>query len=146
MASVRISTCKECRRKESAQWRENNRARYNARALKWNHAHPETLKAMNGRNYKKQNEKRDRIKTAILNDNPCLVCGESRHGCLTFHHLDPSEKESPISSHSLTWKKMREEISKCVVLCSNCHMLHHWEGMKLPDNLIPIDTSKYTID
>ena len=137
------STCKECHLNASAEWRKNNRGKHNAKAMRWYHNNPEKAKIMNTNNYKLQNEKRDSLQHKILNDHLCLICGESRHGCLTFHHLNPSEKEHGVTSHSLTWKKMLVEVSKCVVLCANCHMLHHHGHLELPEKSQPIDVSNY---
>jgi transposase len=53
----------------------------------------------------------------------CHLCGYDRHvAALEFHHLDPNEKEFGLArrgAHSID--KLREEIGKCVLLCSNCH-------------------------
>jgi 5-methylcytosine-specific restriction endonuclease McrA len=54
----------------------------------------------------------------------CRICGYDRYsGALHFHHVDPSAKEFAISRKGLTWSlaKMRAEVAKCVLLCSNCH-------------------------
>jgi 5-methylcytosine-specific restriction endonuclease McrA len=54
----------------------------------------------------------------------CQICGYDRYsGALHFHHLDPASKEFAISRKGFTWslEKMRAEVAKCVLLCSNCH-------------------------
>lgn len=58
----------------------------------------------------------------------CVVCGYSRCStALEFHHLNPNGKEINISA--LTYYKISEErkaeISKCIMLCANCHREHH---------------------
>lgn len=56
----------------------------------------------------------------------CAVCGESEAACLQFHHADQSNKEkNVISLATASMKKIVDEISKCVVLCANCHMKVH---------------------
>lgn len=139
------SRCKDCLRDDNRKWRTANRSKHNARAMKWYYANPTKSKEINGRNYRLQNEKRKQILASIFNDYPCLVCGEPRYGCLTFHHLDPKEKENGVTSHSLTWKKMLKEAAKCVVLCRNCHGLYHLGQIGLPEKLIPIDPSPYLV-
>jgi hypothetical protein len=60
----------------------------------------------------------------------CKICGESHPACLDFHHKDPNEKEINIGNVlSLGWSKDRilKEITKCDVLCANCHRKHHWD-------------------
>lgn len=78
-------------------------------------------------------ERKDRNKQAIFEraqeivwnalDSGCLVCGESDKMVLEFDHRDPSEKETNISilirCSNLT--KLNNELSKCDVLCANCH-------------------------
>jgi 5-methylcytosine-specific restriction endonuclease McrA len=54
----------------------------------------------------------------------CRICGYDRYsGALHFHHVDPSTKEFAISKKGHTWslEKMRAEVAKCALLCSNCH-------------------------
>lgn len=60
----------------------------------------------------------------------CSYCGENHPSTLDFHHEDPNEKEYEISvmvhnSHHID--KILEEITKCIVLCANCHRKIHWE-------------------
>lgn len=41
----------------------------------------------------------------------------------TFHHLDPSTKRHEINAKgvAIALDKLRVEVRKCVLLCSNCH-------------------------
>jgi 5-methylcytosine-specific restriction endonuclease McrA len=57
----------------------------------------------------------------------CQVCGYSKYtGALEFHHLDPKEKDFAISSSKVgKWDKIKAELDKCVLLCSNCHREVH---------------------
>ena len=57
----------------------------------------------------------------------CQVCGYSTYiGALEFHHLDPKEKDFAISSSKVgKWDKIKPELDKCVLLCSNCHREVH---------------------
>ena len=53
----------------------------------------------------------------------CEICGYNRATqVLQFHHLDPSKKEFTIGgNHSLSLEKLKKEVDKCILLCSNCH-------------------------
>jgi transposase len=54
----------------------------------------------------------------------CAVCGYERCiAALEFHHRDPSQKRFAPSQRGVTrsLEKAREEASKCVLLCGNCH-------------------------
>lgn len=57
----------------------------------------------------------------------CLVCGYNKcSGALDFHHVDPKEKDFSISKVTKGWDKVKDELDKCVLLCSNCHReVHH---------------------
>lgn len=46
---------------------------------------------------------------------------------LEFHHVDPSKKDFSISNvRSLTFNNViKEELDKCILLCSNCHREEH---------------------
>ncbi len=77
------------------------------------------------RNKKVVKENREFIKS-FKGQNPCKSCGESETVCLDFHHLDPKEKDLDVSAmvyHKL--ENIKLEISKCIVLCSNCHRKVH---------------------
>lgn len=57
----------------------------------------------------------------------CSRCTERRPNCLEYHHLDRSTKVAAVSRlmyHSLS--TVVEEISKCILLCSNCHKVETW--------------------
>ena len=65
--------------------------------------------------------------------NKCIKCNENRLHLLDFHHLDPKEKTynvTQIISYYGFGKnaifKAKEEIKKCILLCSNCHRDFHY--------------------
>jgi len=53
----------------------------------------------------------------------CCLCGYNKcNSSLTFHHTNPENKKHKIStSGSLSWKEVKRELEKCVLICSNCH-------------------------
>lgn len=58
----------------------------------------------------------------------CVICGENTPICLDFHHKDKDTKEftlGGIRRHGWGLEKMKKEIEKCIVLCSNCHKKIH---------------------
>ena len=60
----------------------------------------------------------------------CEMCGETKPWRLTFHHSNPLEKETEISSmvqNHCSKKRILQEINKCQVLCHNCHSDVHYE-------------------
>ena len=60
---------------------------------------------------------------------PCVICGENEKCVIDFHHRNPNEKDFTIGdagSHKWSNKKILEEVSKCVSICSNHHRELHY--------------------
>jgi len=62
----------------------------------------------------------------------CERCGykKSTHA-LDFHHKDRTQKDFGISKSGITrsWDKIKIELDKCMLVCSNCHReIHAEEG------------------
>jgi len=60
----------------------------------------------------------------------CSRCENSDYRVLEFHHINPSEKEYSIANmidSGFGKEKLDNEISKCDVLCANCHRITHYE-------------------
>lgn len=58
----------------------------------------------------------------------CTRCGENHPATLDFHHLisDPSNKKINVLTKGGAYTKAIQEImDKCIVLCANCHRVHH---------------------
>jgi len=54
----------------------------------------------------------------------CEQCGYKKcPTALEFHHIDPTQKEFAISKqpHTRSWDRLKVELDKCSLLCSNCH-------------------------
>ena len=69
--------------------------------------------------------------------NKCARCGYDRCiEALEFHHTDPTKKDFGVSSKGYTrnWKRVQEELDKCVMLCANCHREVHAELAALRGN------------
>lgn len=65
----------------------------------------------------------------------CMICGYSKYiGALEFHHIDPKYKDFSLSVRGLTrsWERIKEEVEKCLLVCSNCHKEIHGGVVKLP--------------
>jgi len=57
----------------------------------------------------------------------CSRCNEDHPMCLDFHHIDPGVKENTVSNMAAqrNMSGVLREISKCIVLCANCHRKEH---------------------
>ena len=55
----------------------------------------------------------------------CVLCGYKQCAhALHFHHINPFEKNYKISQCN-TWEEVEKELSKCVLVCANCHAEIH---------------------
>jgi hypothetical protein len=67
----------------------------------------------------------------------CAHCNASHPAIIDFHHVnsdDPDKKHVneliKNRRYALAYKEVKE---KCVVLCANCHRIHHYEEKKSPN-------------
>jgi len=62
----------------------------------------------------------------------CEVCGYNKSiQVLQFHHIDPNEKDFNISGRSYSFERLKKEVDKCIMVCSNCHIEIHEELRRL---------------
>ena len=63
----------------------------------------------------------------VFKDEPCADCGvEQDIACMQFHHRIPEDKLFTIGAHvTRKWSALRDEISKCDIICANCHKMRH---------------------
>ena len=56
----------------------------------------------------------------------CSVCGFSHPAAMDFHH-PPGTKTHSVHklAQGASSKLLQIEISKCIVMCANCHRVHH---------------------
>lgn len=67
----------------------------------------------------------------------CEHCGYKKSlRALNFHHKDPTQKDFGISGkHCYSWERIKAELDKCILLCSNCHMEVHEELDNVSNNI-----------
>lgn len=101
------SRCKECKR------------------LYDNNYHHNRSELEKDKKYNLQKIRINKIKEYIkeyFKDKKCSICNENRMAALDFHHLN--DKKFNISegiSNGYSLIKIKDEISKCKILCANCH-------------------------
>lgn len=58
----------------------------------------------------------------------CSICGYKKYlGALEFHHLDPNKKDfnlAHMKKYSFD-ERVKNELDKCILVCSNCHRELH---------------------
>lgn len=59
----------------------------------------------------------------------CVKCSYNKcNSALEFHHLNPKEKDFTVGYYKvLAWDKIKIELDKCILVCSNCHREIHEE-------------------
>ena len=64
----------------------------------------------------------------------CKICSYNRcNEALTFHHLNPSEKDFTIAyMKSWGFDRIKSELDKCILLCTRCHTEVHQGVTNLP--------------
>lgn len=72
----------------------------------------------------------------------CVKCNESRFYLLDFHHNN-NDKEFNIGTEAwrtLNINKIKKEVEKCIILCSNCHREFHFlekeQNLKIEDYIV----------
>ena len=58
----------------------------------------------------------------------CEKCGYDKCiDALEFHHIDPKTKDFGISNgNTISIDKLKKEVDKCILVCSNCHKEIHY--------------------
>ena len=82
------------------------------------------------KNYERIKSRRQKLKMmAVEYMGGKCKCGYNK--CIwsmEFHHKDKKHKTFTISTYSyLSWSKIKKELDKCYMLCSNCHREKHYE-------------------
>jgi hypothetical protein len=106
-----LSVCKSCTAIRTEAYRQNNKD-------KWK------------KSSKKHSEKYNQL---ILEwkSQGCKKCGEIRTHTIDAHHIDPKKKDFMVGTVIRGIKITKEELKKCIPLCSNCHRdFHHQEKIK----------------
>lgn len=138
------------------EYREAHRSEACQRTKEWKATHQEHRKAYLRDNrdkiaetYGKYREKilslRKHVKLTYGCQHPnCTWQGEWHERMLDFHHLDPSTKSFSLAAAKHPPEGMLEEISKCTILCANCHRMVTF-GLWTHADCPPCDVSNITL-
>ncbi len=85
--------------------------------------HCEYCKRVSGKGYQERYTARKKELYLAYKDKPCVDCGnQCPSGVMDLHHRDPSTKEfNPSQYMTVGYDRLKQELDKCDVLCSNCH-------------------------
>ncbi len=74
----------------------------------------------------KRRRQERKLKAIAMHGDVCSVCNKSFPPCVyDFHHTNSDKEVSPGKARSD--KAFFEEVSKCVMVCSNCHRVIHFD-------------------
>lgn len=69
-----------------------------------------------------------KVKCVNIAGGSCTICGNNNPFVLEFHHSKPEGKSFQIGDRGLkNFAHMQDEISKCVLVCANCHQAAHFK-------------------
>lgn len=112
--------CKECACELQKEWYENNKKRH--------------LKNVS-KNCKKRSRSIKKLLARLKKMKGCYFCGYDKcESSLDFHHKNPEEKEIGLSracGRKYSKERLKKELSKCIVVCKNCHGELHENIIKL---------------
>lgn len=98
--------------------------------------HKEKIKAASRLNKERARASFQAFKSTLS----CTKCGQNHPATLDFHHLIPhpdNQKINVLTKRGAYTKAIQEIMDKCIVLCANCHRVHHHderaEAKKLKD-------------
>ena len=79
------------------------------------------------RDYKRRIKRK--LEAIELLGGKCAHCqGEFHPAAMDFHHVDPKEKDfDPCSALTKNKQRFFLELKKCILLCANCHRIHHFK-------------------
>lgn len=109
-----INICKECKSTYMRKYINKNKAFLNDRRKNETRI--------------KRKEHKERILKYFGGYLRCTGCGieDKCYSIYDFHHIDPSTKIFEIpTGYRMGWEKVVEELSKCIILCANCHRKEH---------------------
>jgi hypothetical protein len=60
--------------------------------------------------------------------NKCSICGYHKClGVLEFHHKKGKKEMTIGAILKYSWKKIKKELKKCILICANCHREIHYK-------------------
>ncbi len=73
-----------------------------------------------------------KIKLINLLGGKCQMCnGVFHHAAFDFHHKNNKNEDISNMYNNKSEKDILEEIKKCILLCANCHRIHHARKFRL---------------
>lgn len=132
-----LARCKKYKESHREELREKSRA-YNRthkeEIQQWASDNRESRLLTYKRHYQrhKYDRRLNKVRAIQYKGSKCSICGceyDGTNGAIfDFHHVDPLVKDTEISKLLISPNfsdKLKEELDKCICVCSNCHRLLH---------------------
>lgn len=123
----RSSVCKKCHAIYRKKHYSTHAAKYKKQAIDWNKANDKKRKSIASKSAAKTSRAAWQL-AVDYKGGKCQDCGGVfPNCCYDFHHLDPAQKDYHIAQllNARGFEASKEELDKCVLLCSNCHRIRH---------------------
>lgn len=133
-----MKQCTKC-----LQWKEEEEFSWKSKSLNKRHSQcKECRRKLDNERYKNDPERRKSVRQVHKNNvsyikeyvqdikkqSKCVICGESRWYVLDFHHIkNKSFNIADKISKGCSLETMKNEISKCITICANCHRELHYK-------------------
>ena len=100
-----------------------------AKHKEYSKKHYEKNKAEGKNKVKKSNQDKKKLWREFKESVSCSKCGFKHPAAMDFHHVDPATKIKGVHEWARkgSYRKAFEEAKKCIVLCSNCHRILHYD-------------------
>lgn len=83
---------------------------------------------------------RAKLKLIEYKGGKCIICGYNKCiKALEFHHINPLDKDFTISGKTVSLDRMKKEVDKCILICSNCHCEIHDNMININDYMNKMD-------
>ena len=108
------------------------RKKYLKEYYKKNKAQAQEYYLVNKDKFRNRNQIARKRNTQFINEykvqTGCSKCGYNKHPCaLDFHHIELKTKNvARLGKDAVSLDSLKEEMSKCIVLCANCHREEHY--------------------
>ena len=136
-----MKTCSICKEEKTLDCYNKNRGKkdgLNTICRECSNARSKQYYASNSEHHKKVIAQRNRCirknnrsKLDAFKVQGCSLCNEKDVCCLDFHHVSEDKDYAVSNMVGLSWKKILEEISKCILVCANCHRKLHAGKLKI---------------
>lgn len=119
----------EKERERGKMYHKNNPDKARESRKRWNKNNPDKVKK-NSREYAKKKSATRKMMAIEYKGGKCEDCGiigtMGNRSIFDFHHVEPSNKHNDVNEiQKQSLDKLKQELDKCVLLCSNCHRLRH---------------------